>query len=254
MAWADYQRAFYDKVWAAIVEVANRINVDPRIIFAQAALESNWGRSELTTTANNFFGIKASRNEPYVLRRTREVINGASVYVNAKFREYSSVLEGIAGYGEFITRNPRYRSFINATNLDDELAALQRSGYATDPQYANKLRRVINNMPFNSGGPSSAPNTDRPILEGAPYVPPGTPGLGTWYTGAEIERELGDRPLITGPSISLPNPFNWLKDVFSLNTGARVIAIVLGLAFVIVAVIVLLNSDTMTINATPVPA
>jgi flagellar protein FlgJ len=156
MAWAQHQTDFYNKVWSSVQEVARRIGVSAEIIFAQLALESNWGRSELTRTANNFGGIKAVGNEPYVIRRTREVFNGVSTYINARFKKYDSVQEGIAGYGEFITNNPRYQAFVGANTIDEELRAIQASGYATDPQYSAKLRSVINNMPsFNKAGPAA---------------------------------------------------------------------------------------------------
>jgi len=147
MAYAPHQQTFFDRVWNAAVAMGQRLGVDPRIIYAQAALESNWGRSGLSKNHNNFFGIKARAGERSVTMRTREVVNGASVYVNAAFRKYDDVAAGLQGYADFITRNPRYRPFVAAQGLDAELAALQASGYATDPLYSRKLKQVINNMP-----------------------------------------------------------------------------------------------------------
>jgi len=251
MAWANFQRAFYDKVWPSIQQVAATIGVDPRIIFAQAALESNWGRSELTRTANNFFGIKARSSEPYVIRRTREVIGGASVYVNARFREYGSVLEGLQGYGNFITRNPRYGAFRNAQGLDAELAALQASGYATDPQYSTKLRRVINNMPsFQNSGTSSAPNTASVESIVGAAIGPFNPLLGDIFSGFGTEITEGAVATIS----AVASPFDWVKDIFSIGNGVRVISVILGIALVIVAIIVLANSSDSLKLETPLSA
>ena len=47
-------------------------DIPPSIIMAQAILESGWGESELSTKANNYFGIKADSSW------TGEVYNGAT--------------------------------------------------------------------------------------------------------------------------------------------------------------------------------
>lgn len=242
MAWAQHQTDFYNKVWSSVQAVAQRIGVSAEIIFAQLALESDWGRSELTRTANNFAGIKAVGNQPYVVRRTREVLNGVSTYVQAKFRSYSTVQEGIEGYGRFITENPRYRSFINATNLDDELRAIQASGYATDPQYSAKLRSVINNMPFQQSGASGASNTTgNSFLDS---LRNGVIDFATTDNGAQMGELFGNvTETVTGP-------FTWIKETFTMRNGSRLISIILGIALVIVAIVVLANSsDSLKLEA-----
>lgn len=243
----DYQKAFYEKVWGPIQEVARRIGVDARIIFAQAALESNWGRSELSRNGNNYFGVKAVGDEPYIVRRTREVINGVSTYVQAKFVQYASPLASIEGYGDFIQRNPRYRSFIGATGLDDELAALQRSGYATDPQYANKLRSVINNMPANNGG-SSMPN----FSEGSGATVPDPfnrvwDSLVTSIPGLAPLRGFGGVAQGANETVqSVTGAFDWIKELFTVDTAVKVISVVVGIALVVIAISVLIKSDVMS--------
>jgi len=242
--YTDYQQAFYDKVWGPIQEVARRIGVDARVIFAQAALESNWGRSELSRNGNNYFGIKAVGDEPYIIRRTREVINGVSTYVNAKFVQYSSALESIEGYGEFIQRNPRYRSFISAVGLEEELAALQRSGYATDPLYANKLRSVINNMPsggdmpnFNQGSPSTGVD---PFNQTWDRLVTAVPGLAPLRGFGDVAQGAGDAVE------SVTNGFDWVKNLFTVDTAVKVISVVVGIALVVIAISVLMKSDIMS--------
>ncbi len=252
MAWAQYQTDFYNKVWASVQDVARRIGVSAEVIFAQLALESNWGRSELTRTGNNFAGIKAVGDQPYIVRRTREVINGVSQYVNARFRSYSTVQEGIEGYGRFITENPRYRAFIAVPsgNIDSELAALQASGYATDPEYSSKLRRVINNLPFQNSGTSGAPNTDsiNGIIGGV--ITPFNPLLGGVFSNFGTDIAEGANTVVE----TVTGPFDWIKETFTIGNGTRLISIILGIALVIVAIIVLANSsDSLKLEA-PVPA
>jgi hypothetical protein len=270
----DYQQAFYDRVWEPIKRVAAQIGVDARIIFAQAALESNWGRSGLSRNANNFFGIKARSGEPSIGMRTREFINGAWTTITAQFRRYSNVLEGIEGYGQFIQRNPRYRSFIGASGLDAELAALQASGYATDPNYASKLKSIIRNMPeggdvanFSNGSPQVGPDPFREFLSdvfNSPTNPFGRWGLGGVVTGAGRVISNETQSVVEGATNVVEGATNfvasgggildWLREFFSVNTAARVISVVVGISFVVVAIIVLMNSDVRGTVATTSPA
>ena len=56
----------------------------------------------------NFFGIKAQGDEPFVVVRTREVVGGKDVFINAKFRRFASMKECFRAHGEFLRNNPRY--------------------------------------------------------------------------------------------------------------------------------------------------
>jgi hypothetical protein len=72
--------------------------------------------------------------------------DGANAYT--LFRWYPTKEEGIKGYVDLITGNPRYKKagVLNAKTIPDQFAALVRAGYATDPQYLNKLVRVYTNI------------------------------------------------------------------------------------------------------------
>ena len=122
---------------------ANAGDPHPAVVAAQWAIESGWGAKE--SGKNNFFGIKARPGQPGTVRRTREVINGRTVYINDKFADYNTLEEGIAARVAFTKQNKRYeRSGYFAARTPYEAAqALQRGGYATDPNYANTLASVI---------------------------------------------------------------------------------------------------------------
>lgn len=122
---------------------ANAGDPHPAVVAAQWAIESGWGAKE--SGKNNFFGIKARPGQPGTVRRTREVINGRSVYINDRFADYNTLEEGIAARVAFTKQNKRYeRSGYFAARTPYEAAqALQRGGYATDPNYANTLASVI---------------------------------------------------------------------------------------------------------------
>lgn len=108
-------------------------------IIAQAGIESGWGKSKLTTEANNFFGIKAGGNwsGPVWNGRTREEnSDGSSYYTNADFRKYNSPAEGFQGYADFILQNPRYKKALDyPTDPVNYITEIKKAGYATDSQY-----------------------------------------------------------------------------------------------------------------------
>jgi peptidoglycan hydrolase FlgJ len=118
---------------------------------AQAAHESAWGQREIRhadgASAHNLFGIKAGAGwtGPVAEVTTTEVIGGEARKVRAKFRAYASYAEAFDDYAKLITGNARYRQVLEQTGSAQGFAReLQRAGYATDPQYAEKLTRTIN--------------------------------------------------------------------------------------------------------------
>ncbi len=121
--------------------VARQLGVTPLAILAQAALETGWGRN---TPGNNLFGIKAGAgwDGGSVGALTREFIGGAWNTAQAAFRAYASVADSLSNYAALLS-GPRYRAALgHGDDVAGFASALQRSGYATDPQYANKLLAV----------------------------------------------------------------------------------------------------------------
>lgn len=141
------QQSFYDMMWPLAQSAGNSIGLDPRLIFAQSALETGWGKS---APNNNFFGIKG----PGGSQTTQEWINGKWQTIQANFRGYTSAADSVQGYTNFLQQNPRYKPLLNADGLDAQLAALGKSGYATDPGYIGKLKSIISGL-GGSGGQSS---------------------------------------------------------------------------------------------------
>jgi len=139
---------------------------------SQAALETGWGRREIRhadgSPSFNLFGIKAGGawKGPVAEVVTTEYLDGRPQRQLAQFRAYGSYAESFADYARLMTRSPRYAAATaavaqaagrgpegkahNGTQGTDEANAarfaqgLQRAGYATDPDYADKLTRVIN--------------------------------------------------------------------------------------------------------------
>jgi flagellum-specific peptidoglycan hydrolase FlgJ len=110
---------------------------------AEAALESGWGAA---APGMNLFGIKAdpSWTGPVTIQRTREFLNGAWTMVQAKFRAYTTWLGSISDHAQFLLTNERYKPAFAFTDGRDFANAVQAAGYATDPDYAQKIIEIIN--------------------------------------------------------------------------------------------------------------
>jgi flagellar protein FlgJ len=127
---------------------ARELGVDPGNLIAQAALETGWGRSQ-PGDSHNLFGIKAggSWTGASVQANTEEFAGGVSNQVDADFRAYGSQRESVQDYVRLIRDNPRYADAMNTGNDVHAFAnALQRGGYATDPDYARKLVTVADEV------------------------------------------------------------------------------------------------------------
>lgn len=127
--------------------------IPAKFMIGQAALESGWGKHEIKTSngtsSHNLFGIKAdaSWKGKVVNSTTTEYVNGVKQTRVEKFRAYDSYSDAFKDYAKLISQNPRYQQAMNNTHDAGAYAhALQRAGYATDPQYGKKLTQVIKNL------------------------------------------------------------------------------------------------------------
>ena len=133
------QDAFLSSITPAAKQVAQELGIDPRIILAQAALETGYGKA---MKGNNLFGIKSHGKADGLMVATHEVINGKSVPVTDSFRQYDTLEDSVKDYGAFLKSNPRYAEMLKAQDLDQQIIKLGQSGYATDPEYADKIASI----------------------------------------------------------------------------------------------------------------
>lgn len=148
-AWSD-PAAFARDIWPHAERTAKELNVAPEAIVAQAALETGWGKHVMPDRdgANSFnlFGIKsgAGWQGDQVVRDTLEFDNGVPRPERAKFRSYDNIASAFSDYSRFISGNPRYGEVQNQGGSVAGFArALQDSGYATDPDYAQKITNIM---------------------------------------------------------------------------------------------------------------
>jgi flagellar protein FlgJ len=130
-------------------QAARELGVEPKVILAQAALESGWGRSVIKNgngdNSFNLFNIKADKSwqGKQTQVTTLEFDQGIPKKVNAGFRSYDSFKESFTDYVDFIKSNPRYSDALKKVgNAEQYMHELQRAGYATDPKYANKVMSI----------------------------------------------------------------------------------------------------------------
>jgi flagellar protein FlgJ len=149
---ADLQQAFIDKLRVPAVQASRSTGVPAHLILGQAALESGWGKREIKmpdgSTSYNLFGIKAGKdwNGKVAEVTTTEYHNVVASKQVERFRAYGSYAESFQDYARLLGDNPRYAGVMQQDDAKGFAVALQQSGYATDPHYADKLVGVIGSV------------------------------------------------------------------------------------------------------------
>ncbi|RBR27992.1 LysM peptidoglycan-binding domain-containing protein [Enterococcus cecorum] len=148
---ASSQQQFINQIAPHAQSVANANDLYASVMMAQAILESAWGQSTLAQAPNyNLFGIKGSYNGQTVYMNTLEFLNGQWVTKNEPFRRYPSFAESFMDNARTL-RNVSFQSGVyyyagawksNTTSYRDATAWLT-GRYATDPNYATSLNRII---------------------------------------------------------------------------------------------------------------
>jgi flagellar protein FlgJ len=143
-------RAFQDKLADAAEEAEKATGVPAKFMMGQAALETGWGKRVIRnhdgSSSNNLFGIKAGPGwkGKVATAVTTEYVNGKPHNRVEKFRSYASHAEAFKDYAKMLSNNPRYEKVLaHGGDATTFAHGLQRAGYATDPQYAAKLSRII---------------------------------------------------------------------------------------------------------------
>jgi peptidoglycan hydrolase FlgJ len=161
------QLQFAQSLWPQAQQAAQQLGVSPVSLVAQAALETDWGRSvprsASGSSSNNLFGIKADAawSGASVQSATQEYTGGTATAVKAQFRAYSTPSQCFKDYVSLLQSNPRYAAALGTGgNTQAFAAALQRGGYATDPSYAGKLGAVATTLTraLRQGGRAAAVN------------------------------------------------------------------------------------------------
>lgn len=148
--------AFVSSLLPYAKQYAEQLNLDPKLLLAQAALETGWGKYVMRTvdgiSSNNLFGIKADRGwqGKSTSVTTLEFDGGQLHKIMAAFRSYNTHEESFKDYVEFLQNNDRYEKALGSTDkAQNYLTELQSAGYATDPKYAEKIYQIYRSDTLN---------------------------------------------------------------------------------------------------------
>ncbi|PWY55621.1 flagellar assembly peptidoglycan hydrolase FlgJ [Legionella qingyii] len=146
---------FVKSIWPQAKQAASLIGLDPKVLMAQAALETGWGKFVTKdidgSSSNNLFNIKSGNDElDSVNVKTTEYIADTPIKVNASFRKYSSTEHSFNDYISLIKDNERYQNALASTgNPELYVHELHKAGYATDPKYGEKILSIYHGEELN---------------------------------------------------------------------------------------------------------
>lgn len=152
MTFAD-RNDFIAKLYPHAKKAADSLGTQPEVLIAQSALETGWGQKMIKRqggdSSNNLFNIKADNRwqGDKAAVRTLEFEQGVAVQQRADFRVYDGIKQSFDDFVSFISDGPRYQEAMKkAANPNEFIKALQDAGYATDPEYANKVIKVMKSL------------------------------------------------------------------------------------------------------------
>lgn len=151
------KKSFINTLMPYAKKVAQALGVSPAVLVAQSALETGWGKKIISGSDNqssfNLFNIKANNSwqGDKVAKDSLEIEDGVGIKRRANFRAYKSVEDSFSDYQNFISDNQRYQGALQeGTNPERYIQELQEAGYATDPQYAEKIKKIMQNEEFKT--------------------------------------------------------------------------------------------------------
>lgn len=149
--------AFIRDVWDSAVDAAKQLGLDPLVLVAQSALETGWGKRVIQSVEGgnsfNLFGIKAGQawEGPSAAVNSLEYRDGTAALEKSSFRVYDSISKSFDDYVNFLKSNPRYQQALDKVGDTGEfLSELQGAGYATDPNYAQKIMGIVGKASFGA--------------------------------------------------------------------------------------------------------
>lgn len=149
-------------------------------IIAQAVLESNFGKSGLSSKYHNYFGLKCGSKwtgKSVNLTTTEEYTVGTISTIKDNFRVYDSFEEGMLGYFEFLFRGrDRYNNLKNVYDPYQYVTNIKNDGYATDSRYVDKIMNIINLYKLTEYDSSSFLKRNVKVWVNTPYN-----GKDEWY-------------------------------------------------------------------------
>ncbi|AZP04638.1 glycoside hydrolase family 73 protein [Jeotgalibaca ciconiae] len=140
--------SFIETIAPIAQAMQERYGVRASLSIAQAILESDWGTSDLAAQYNNLYGVKGGDGADVVALETQEFSEGEWITIFANFKVYESYAASIEDHALLMVdgttwNNELYHSVIEAPTYQEAARAIHQAGYATDPDYPEKLIQVI---------------------------------------------------------------------------------------------------------------
>lgn len=150
---------FLDKIAALAKADTAKSGILASITIAQAILESGWGKSELAVKAYNLFGMKCALSgntwegstwdgKSAYNKSTGEFYSGSYTTIKADFRKYRSWAESVGDHSAYLAgakngSTLRYKGLVGCTDYKKAAQIIKNGGYATSPDYVQKLCKLI---------------------------------------------------------------------------------------------------------------
>jgi flagellar protein FlgJ len=148
---------FVVTMWDYAKQAAAKIGVNPAVMIAQSALETGWGKhiikDQKGQSSFNLFNIKAHRDwdGDKTSKSTIEFEQGVAVRKVEPFRMYNNFTEAFDDFVHFLKSNGRYEEALDKAHDSEQfLQNLQEAGYATDPNYAEKILSILKSESFKN--------------------------------------------------------------------------------------------------------
>jgi flagellum-specific peptidoglycan hydrolase FlgJ len=157
------EQSFIDNFSRYAKENERIYKIPSLVSLSQSALETNFGES---TPGNMLFGIKAGSEwtgqkqlvktteyhktntvkYPQVVSVTPMADGSYKYVVYDWFRKYSSPADSFTDYAKLISSSDRYKAAFNYTDPYKFAGEIVKGGYATDPNYYNKVSTIITSL------------------------------------------------------------------------------------------------------------
>jgi peptidoglycan hydrolase FlgJ len=153
----DAMNKFIEAVLPYAKQAAELIGVDPKLLIAQSALETGWGKhiinNENGESSHNMFGVKSNKHwvGDEVVAQTLEYKEDKPEVTKATFKAYPGYLESFMDYIKLL-KTKRYGNVLeNTDNPMKFLSELHQAGYATDPSYVTKVLSIYEKIVAKQG-------------------------------------------------------------------------------------------------------
>ena len=196
---------YIEQYYNLAIAEQRRAGVPASVTLAQGVLETEAGKSELVCMANNHFGIKCKND-----------YQGEKFFHDDDapkecFKMYRCAEDSYKDHSDYLKRNPRYNPLfsISQTDYASWAVGLKRCGYATNPQYAQRLIKIIEDFKLQEYTYSALDSPSLKIL-----------ALLTLPETNDTSQKITPEPILAIDFADAPPPFNdTVKKIVTQDTA-----------------------------------